>query len=255
MIFWDIYDIAFSVRLRVLWPSWNLPCIESYQDCSKDWPVSRCLRTARPFDRSVTIRTIRWCITHWGRDKIDAISQTIFVNAFSWMKNFEFQYFIDICSLGSNWQYIIIGSENGLASNRHYLNQWGSSLLMHLYAIRSQWVTKSYYYLRNCAMVLLLWIHAYLNKTLNYHDFRLLYISFWRNYQKKNAIFFLYFPKAIRAKTKQDHMSKITRIQWCISVLVCVHGPLPGLSGIGIRDTRHAQKFTVGRVLTNGFGH
>ena len=50
-------------------------------------------------------------------------------------------------------------------------------------------------------------------------------------------------------------MSKITRIQWCISVLVCVHGPLPGLSGIGIRDTRHAQKFTVGRVLTNGFGH
>ena len=30
-------------------------------------------------------------ITHWGRDKIDAISQTTFSSAYSWMKMFEFQ--------------------------------------------------------------------------------------------------------------------------------------------------------------------
>ena len=30
-------------------------------------------------------------LTHWGRDKMDAISQTIFSRAFSWMKTFEFR--------------------------------------------------------------------------------------------------------------------------------------------------------------------
>ena len=30
-------------------------------------------------------------LTHWGRDKMDAISQTTFSSAFSWMKMFEFQ--------------------------------------------------------------------------------------------------------------------------------------------------------------------
>ena len=30
-------------------------------------------------------------LTHWGRDKIDAILQTTFSNAISWMKMFEFQ--------------------------------------------------------------------------------------------------------------------------------------------------------------------
>ena len=29
-------------------------------------------------------------LTHWGRDKMDAISQTTFSSAFSWMKIFEF---------------------------------------------------------------------------------------------------------------------------------------------------------------------
>ena len=30
-------------------------------------------------------------LTHWGRDKIDAISQTTFSSAFPWMKMFEFR--------------------------------------------------------------------------------------------------------------------------------------------------------------------
>ena len=31
-------------------------------------------------------------LTHWGRDKMDAISQTTFSNAFSWMKMHEFRW-------------------------------------------------------------------------------------------------------------------------------------------------------------------
>ena len=34
-------------------------------------------------------------LTHWGRDKMAAISQTSFSNAFSWMKSFEFQILFD----------------------------------------------------------------------------------------------------------------------------------------------------------------
>ena len=30
-------------------------------------------------------------LTHWGRDKMDAIPQTIFSNAFSWMKMYKFR--------------------------------------------------------------------------------------------------------------------------------------------------------------------
>ena len=30
-------------------------------------------------------------LTHWGRDKMDAISQTTFSNAFSWMKMFQYR--------------------------------------------------------------------------------------------------------------------------------------------------------------------
>ena len=35
-------------------------------------------------------------LTHWGRDKMTAISQTIFSNAFSWMKMYKFR-------LGFHW--------------------------------------------------------------------------------------------------------------------------------------------------------
>ena len=31
------------------------------------------------------------CLTHWGRDEMDAISQTTFSNAFSWMKILKFR--------------------------------------------------------------------------------------------------------------------------------------------------------------------
>ena len=35
--------------------------------------------------------TLTVVLTHWGQDKMDAISQTTFWSAFSWMKMFEFR--------------------------------------------------------------------------------------------------------------------------------------------------------------------
>ena len=40
-------------------------------------------------DAMVTI--LIFLLTHWGRDKMDAISQATFSSAFSWMKMFEFR--------------------------------------------------------------------------------------------------------------------------------------------------------------------
>ena len=38
-------------------------------------------------------------LIHWGRDKMDAISQTTFWSAFSWMKMFDSDWnFIEVCS-------------------------------------------------------------------------------------------------------------------------------------------------------------
>ena len=36
-------------------------------------------------------RLLNYCLTHWGRDKMVAIFQTTFSNAFSWMKMFKFR--------------------------------------------------------------------------------------------------------------------------------------------------------------------
>ena len=48
-----------------------------------------------------------------------AILQTTFSNTFSWMKILNFkESFFEVCSLGSNRQYVSIGSHNGLAPRR-----------------------------------------------------------------------------------------------------------------------------------------
>ena len=58
-------------------------------------------------------------LTHWGRDKMAAIFQTMFSNGFSWIKMHEFRLtFHWSLFLGSNQQYANIGSGNGLAPTR-----------------------------------------------------------------------------------------------------------------------------------------
>ena len=54
-----------------------------------------------------------------------AISQTICSNAFSWIKIFQFQInVIEICSLGSNWQYFSTDSDNGMVPFRRQAIIW-----------------------------------------------------------------------------------------------------------------------------------
>ena len=64
-------------------------------------------------------------LTHWGRDKMDAISQTTFSSAFSWMKMFEFQLkFHWSLFLKVQLKYSSIGLDYGLAPSRRQAIIW-----------------------------------------------------------------------------------------------------------------------------------
>ena len=67
-------------------------------------------------------------LKHWGRDKMDAISQTTFSSAFSWMKMFEFwlkfhwNLFIRVkLTIFHYWFRLWLGADQATS---HYLNQW-----------------------------------------------------------------------------------------------------------------------------------
>ena len=66
--------------------------------------------------------------THWGWDKMAAVSQTIFSNAFSWMKMYEFQlkFHWSILlrvqlTIFQHWFRLWLGTNQATS---HYLNQW-----------------------------------------------------------------------------------------------------------------------------------
>ena len=67
--------------------------------------------------------------THiWGRDKMAAVSQTIFSNAFSWMKMYEFRLKFHWSSflrfqltIFQHWFRYWLGA---VQATSHYLNQW-----------------------------------------------------------------------------------------------------------------------------------
>ena len=67
-------------------------------------------------------------LTHWGRDKMDVISQTTFSSAFSWMKIFEFRLkfhwslFLRVqLTIFQHWFRKRLGA---VQATSHYLNQW-----------------------------------------------------------------------------------------------------------------------------------
>ena len=81
--------------------------------------------------------------THWGRDKMDNISQTAFSNVFSPRKLFD--------SIKISFKFVpkgliennptlaqIIGADQ---ANCRLLNQWWDSLLTHICIPRAQWVS------------------------------------------------------------------------------------------------------------------
>ena len=72
-----------------------------------------------------------FCASRRGQYKMAAILQTIyFLGHFLEWKLFNFNYnFTELCSLGSNWQYGIIGSDSGLAPNRCQAIMWTNEAL------------------------------------------------------------------------------------------------------------------------------
>ena len=67
-------------------------------------------------------------LTHWGRDKMDAVSQTMFSNAFSWMKmhkfglQFHWSLFLRFqLTIFQHWLRYWLGA---IQATSHYLNQW-----------------------------------------------------------------------------------------------------------------------------------
>ena len=67
-------------------------------------------------------------LTHWGRDKMDAISQTTFSNGLSWMKMYEYKLafhwslFLRVqLTIVQHWFRYWLGA--GQVTS-HYLNQW-----------------------------------------------------------------------------------------------------------------------------------
>ena len=83
-------------------------------------------------------------LTHWGWDKMAAILQTAFSNAFSWMQialfwlKFHWQLSARVkIVISQHWFRWWPGTKQALS---HYLNQWWPSLLIHICASWPQWV-------------------------------------------------------------------------------------------------------------------
>ena len=78
-------------RLIFLW--FNLYVCWHIVHQRKDKTPDECCCFLTPDVLGVTVlcTEISCFLTHWGRDKMDAISQTSFSNAFSWMKMFEYR--------------------------------------------------------------------------------------------------------------------------------------------------------------------
>ena len=72
-------------------------------------------------------------LTYWGRDKMNAILQTIFFTSFfKWKLLFSLDWnFTEVCFQRSNWQKAIIGSDNGLAPNRRQAIIWTNGGLVY----------------------------------------------------------------------------------------------------------------------------
>ena len=81
---------------RCLYPSHTGIAKAQRQHCDKKFKNSPhiaviCSNVALHYQGFCICRSgVAW-LSHWGRDKMDAISQTTFSSAFSWMKMFQFQ--------------------------------------------------------------------------------------------------------------------------------------------------------------------
>ena len=122
-VFYHVYHIGFLASLRYLpWSMWmvtNPNCNLHFMDELRAWHVVIQLFLAiRQCDGLEAAHSSRFVdgLTHKGRDKMAAISQTTLSSAFSWKKMSEFRLKFHWSLF--NWQYSSIVSDNGLAPTR-----------------------------------------------------------------------------------------------------------------------------------------
>ena len=88
-------------------------------------------------------------LTHLPLDKMDAISQTIFSDAFSWMKKFDFwlkfhwSLFLRVqLTITQHWFRWWLGAEKATS---HYLKQGWPDSLTHICGTMGRWVLMTHY--------------------------------------------------------------------------------------------------------------
>ena len=85
-------------------------------------------------------------LTYLPLHKMAAISRRHFQMHFhEWKVLYSDSKFIEVCSYGSKWQEVSVGSGNGLAPNRRQAIIWTNapSSLTHICGIRARWVNLS----------------------------------------------------------------------------------------------------------------
>ena len=108
---------------------YTLTSLDSYVDCHNDaayWQIP-----------AIYFWESRTGLTPWGRDKWSRIRRWHFQMYFlQWkLSNFDWN-FIEFCSQGSNWQYLSLRLDNGLAPNRRQAIIWTNTdpIHCHIYA-------------------------------------------------------------------------------------------------------------------------
>ena len=82
---WSLFLSFESTIFHHLFRSWLGAIQATSHYLNQRWLDYRCICVSRP----QWVNSFHSWLTHWGRDKMDAISQTIFSNTFSWMKIFQ----------------------------------------------------------------------------------------------------------------------------------------------------------------------
>ena len=111
---------------------WTGPCLSMSSDFQLHGIIGPCSN-----------KILLW-LTHWGRDKMGAIFQTTFSNAFSWMKMFEFRFKFHWSlfprvqlTILQHWFRLWLGA---VQATSHCLNQsMMVSLQTHICITRPQW--------------------------------------------------------------------------------------------------------------------
>ena len=107
------------------------------------WNISQANKIEDIVCKSTTLESINTSI-HWGRNKMAAISQTTFRNAFSWIKRceiwFKFHFNLFPMVQVTIRLHLFRWCPGAFQAPSHYLNRWSPWLLTHICVTRPQWV-------------------------------------------------------------------------------------------------------------------